>query len=228
MRIQNKITTMKMRYLIILIGLTFNFQVFSQTEFVPGFYLVNNNAKYAQQLKMEFDYMPYMPGSEEEVDSYGAHIEYTDDGPVVTSPDGYLYTGNQMFSSGNARLQEGQVVMAFMINSNRVYCFDLEGHPIVFSGINDLTKVPNTGSIGMYISESNEELMDGPTLSFGYYWILSQNTSNETVKIQLPKTTVDIRAEKIIFWKKQVGKFYDNAFETNGSENEEIEITTVK
>jgi hypothetical protein len=219
---------MKIRYLIILIGFAFHFQVFSQTEFVPGFYLVNNNAKYAQRLKIEFDYMPYMPGSKEEVDSYGSHIEHTDDGPVVTSPDSYLYTETQMFSTGNARLREGMVVMAFMINSNRVYCFDLEGNPIVFSGINDLTKVSNTGSIGMYSSEFNEELMDGPTLSFGYYWILSQNTSNETVKIQLPKTTVDIRAEKITFWKKEIGKFYDNAFETNGSVNEEIEITIVK
>ncbi len=218
---------MKMRHLMLIIGLAINFHFFSQTEFTPGFYLINNGAKFAQRQKLEFDYMPYMPSSADEVESYGTNIEFTEDGPVVTSPDGYLYTEIEFFGT-EARLQEGQVVIAFMMNNNRVYCFDMDGHPIVFSSINDLTKVPSTGSIGMYIAESNEELMDGPTLSFGYYWILSQNTTNETVKIQLPKTTVDIKSEKVTFWKKHVGKIYDSAFESNSSENEEIQITTVK
>ncbi len=227
---------MKIKYLIFIIICAVNFSFLAQNEFIPGFYLVNNNAKYAQfQTPEEISYARYQPSSEDELYSYGTNLEYTEEGPFVTrnSSEGgkeYLYY-QENFDLGwisKSKLTEGQIVFAFMVANMRVYCFDLIGNQIVFSGINDLTKAPNNGSIGQMEKGVSEELMEGPTLRTGFYWILSQNTTNGTVKIQLPKTTVDIKSEKIIFWKKHIGSYFDNVFQTNGDENEFIDITIVK
>ncbi len=212
----------------LIIGFALNFQVFSQTEFVPGFYIINKNAKYAEPISQHFDYMPYRPDGMAEVEKLqdAGYLTYTDDGAFVTNPDGeFLYTSFDWYSSNNINLREGQIVIAYMLNNNRVYCFDLDGHPAVFSSITNLTKAPTNGSIGS-MKEFEEEIMDGPTLGNGYYWILSQNTANGTVKIQLPTTTIEIKVEKISFWKKSLDSIYNQAFETAGDEG--VQITTVK
>lgn len=227
---------MKTKYFLLLVSaIILKFEVFAQTEFVPGFYMINNGAKYAQIATYNDNVLePYVVDRVVGYEEYNAH--YSEDesitmpgyGIVTTIEGDYLYTSKEPEKVFNVNLSEGQVVIAFMTNNSRIYCFDLDGNPIVFSSISDLTKVPSNGSIGVYSYETNEELLEGPTISNGYYWILSQNTTNGTVKIQLPNTTVDIKAEKIIFWKKYVARFYNNVFETNGSENPEIDITIVK
>ena len=212
-----------MKYIVCLLVLASNLQLFAQTDFVPGFYIVNKNAKYGEERTLRFDYMPYFPETNEDGESFFVTNE---EGVAITPEEEYLYLGYGDFASNNIKLREGQVVVAYMLNNDRVYCFDLDGHPAVFSSIKDLTKAPSTGSIGLMNEMESEEIMDGPTIANGYYWILSQNTANGTVKIQLPKNTVEIKSEKLTFWKKAMDSLYDDAFELN--ENEGVEITIVK
>ena len=180
----------------LIIGFALNFQVFSQAEFVPGFYIINKNAKYAQRGHYpDYELSAYIVDREVGYNEYNGHYEESDElevgyGNVTTLDGDYLYISeppSEVIYDSN--LSEGQIVIGCMLLNSNVYCIDLNGNEIVFSSLADLTKAPSTGSIGLMNSESAEELMDGPTLWNGYYWILSQNTSNGTVKIQLPKST---------------------------------------
>lgn len=226
---------MKTRFLISFIGFAISFYNIAQNEFVPGFYLVNKNAKYAQRGHYpDYELSAYIVEREIGYNEYNGHYEESDEleagyGNVTTLDGDYLFISEPpsdlIFDSN---LNEGQVVIGCMLLNSNVYCLDLNGNEIVFSSLNDLTKAPSTGSLGLMNSDSAEELMDGPTLWNGFYWILSQNTTNGTVKIQLPKSTVDIPSEKIIFWKKRLTNYFENAFESNTTEGNDIQITIVK
>lgn len=206
--------------------------LFGQSEFTPGFYIIKNGAKYAQQATYpDFDSELYIVSREVGLENYNAHYAENEDiiSPgygVVTTLDGeYLYTHMPPEGEFEAVLREGQIVIAYMTINEKVLCFDMLGHPIIFSSINDLAKAPSTGSIGIMNDEA-EEIMDGPTLCCGFYWILSQNTANGTVKIQLSNSTVDLRVEKISFWKKYMTRVCDNIFEAGDEEG--VKITTVR
>jgi hypothetical protein len=209
--IKPKIIIMRQISLFCFIFLVTN--LFAQSDFSPGFYLVNKNAKYAEQISQRFDYVPYtITVGEEET-------------TVTTEGGDNLYLEISWLSSDNIRLREGQVVLAYMTVNGQVFCFDMNGKSAVFSSMSSLSKAPATGMIG-YMDVQAEELMDGPVLCCGYYWILSQNTANGSVKIQLPTSTVDIKTEKISFWKKSMGTYFENAFDNN--DQGDFEVTIVK
>jgi hypothetical protein len=172
----------------------------AQTDFVPGYYLLNTGAKY-------FD------GLTEVCESY--ELVTNEDGDPVSYSYRNLYYKNDTLGNAAIWLNQpriGQVVFAYMVFKNRIYCFTPNGRHIVFSGIGDLTKAADKGAVGWMGLES-EELMDGPTLCCGYYWITSQNTESGTVVVQLPQNkTVEIKQDLIVFYNKWVSRSVEEAF----------------
>lgn len=184
----------------------------AQTDFIPGYYIVNSKAKFAEKTELNDEYFLYEPRIKD------------DETYQLTNEDGeYLYTKHTT-ELVKVRLMEGHVVIALMVVSNLVYCFDLQGNSFVFSSITDLMKAPKTGTIGKMTDSI--DIMDGSTLCCGYYWILSQNIVNETVTIQLPKSTIEIKEEKITFLNKSINLDYNGAFENVNLDF--MEVTTVK
>lgn len=173
----------------------------AQTDFVPGYYIINSGAKYINPDR----------------NNYCDHVLLTyDDGtPIVTDNEDLLYVKDYELSMNRDFMKSvyrpGQVVFAVMVYKNRVYCFSPNGDALVFSSISDLTKAPDKGSL--VVMEGSEELMDGPTLCCGYYWITSQNTANGTVILQLPQNkTVEIKQDLIVFYNKWVSRSVEEEF----------------
>ena len=177
----------------------------AQTDFVPGYYIINSGAKYIK------------PSSNDFCD----HVLLTyDDGSPIHFGDmeDLLYVTDFELSMNRNFMQSvyrpGQVVFAVMAYKNRVYCFSPDGVALVFSSISDLTKAPDKGSL--CVMERSEELMDGPTLCCGYYWITSQNTANGTVILQISQNnTVEIKQELIVFYNKWVSRSVEEEFKEN-------------
>jgi hypothetical protein len=139
---------------------------FSQ-DFIPGYYIIESDAKYAVVLPSSLDFFP---------DTFGCMQQYED-----------------------LIMKAGEVVVSFEQSKGRYYCFDPNGRMVVFQCDNCLTKAPMLSGAGVGHMEETIELIDGSSIDSGaYYWIISQNTANSTVKIQITNgKTYDIPQNKI-------------------------------
>ncbi len=165
-----KLTTV----LMVLLSLITIQETFSQTDFIPGYYIINSGATYAIAMPSSLDFFKLDDES------------YTWSYPDISE----LY------------MAAGEVVIAFEYAGGKVYCFDPNGRMVVFNGLNSLTKAPMVPGAGIGYMVETIELIDGSELSEGaYYWIIGQNVANSTIKIQVANgKTYDIPQSKIVLY----------------------------
>jgi hypothetical protein len=118
------------------------------------------------------------------------------------------------------QMKSGEVVMAYELNKGRYYCYDPNGRIIMFQGANCLTKAPIVPGAGIGHMLATIQLIDGSSLSEGaYYWIIGQNISNSTIKIQVADgQTYDVPQEKIMLLSAEI-RNYTKDFEFSPVEN---------
>lgn len=107
------------------------------------------------------------------------------------------------------QMKSGEVVMAYEFHKGRYYCYDPNGRIVMFQGFNCLTKAPIVQGAGIGHMLSTIQLIDGGSLSEGaYYWIIGQNISNSTIKIQVADgQTYDVPQEKIMLLSAEIRNF---------------------
>lgn len=117
-------------------------------------------------------------------------------------------------------MKSGEVVMTYEFHKGRYYCYDPNGRIVMFQGANCLTKAPNVPGAGIGHMLSTIQLIDGSSLSEGaYYWVIGQNISNSTIKIQVADAqTYDVPQEKIMLLSAEI-RNYTKDFEFFQVEN---------
>jgi hypothetical protein len=110
------------------------------------------------------------------------------------------------------KMKAGEVVIAFELSKGKYYCFDPNGRMVVFQGQNCLTMAPIVDGAGVGRMDETIPLIDGSSLDNGaYYWIIGQNISNSTIKIQVGDgKTYDVPQGKITLY----GAFLKNIMKT--------------
>ena len=90
----------------------------------------------------------------------------------------------------------------------------------MFQGVNCLTKATIVPGAGIGHMLATIQLIDGSSLSEGaYYWIVGQNISNSTIKIQVADgQTYDVPQEKIMLLSAEI-RNYTKDFEFLPVEN---------
>lgn len=113
--------------------------------------------------------------------------------------DFYTDANGCMHQIEGLKIKAGEVVIAFELSKGKYFCFDPNGRMVVFQGQNCLTKAPMLEGAGVGRMNETISLIDGSAISNGaYYWIISQNLANSTVKIQVADgKTYDIPQDKI-------------------------------
>lgn len=145
-----------MRTLIISLVMLFISPVIAQ-DFTPGYYIIEQEAKYAVLAPSGGDYNLDM------------------------STGCYTYP-----SLENLYMAAGEVVVAFEYSGGKVYCFDSNGRKLVFESLSTLTKAPQMPGAGIGVMIETIPLIDGSSLSEGaYYWVVGQDLSKSTIKIQI-------------------------------------------
>ena len=138
-------------------------------DFVPGYYIINSTAQYAIALPSGADFYHDEEGC-------AHHLEYDE-----------------------LKMNAGEVVIAFELSKGKYYCFDPNGRMVVIQGQNCLTKAPMVEGAGVGYMDATIPLIDGSSIDAGsYYWIIGQNISNSTYKIQVADgKTYDVPLGKI-------------------------------
>jgi len=124
---------------------------------------------------------------------------------AVALPSGVDFYADEngcMHQYGTLKMKAGEVVIAFELAKGKYYCFDPNGRMVVFQGQNCLTKAPMVDGAGVGHMDETISLIDGSSIDEGaYYWIMGQNISNSTVKIQVAEgKTYDVPQGKITLY----------------------------
>jgi hypothetical protein len=119
----------------------------------------------------------------------GYYIINTNAEFLVLSPGGtdyYIDKGNCYHPYDNLGMKNGEIVIAYEKSKGKYFCFDPLGRMVVFQGANPLTKAPVVPGCGVGRMDETIQLIDGSKLGEGsYFWIVGQNLSNSTIKIQV-------------------------------------------
>lgn len=134
---------------------------------------------------------------------------------AVALPSGVDYWEDEqgcMHQFEGLSMKAGEVVIAFELSKGKYYCFDPNGRMVVFQGQNCLTKAPMVEGAGVGHMDETISLIDGSSIDEGaYYWIIGQNISNSTVKIQVADgKTYDVPQGKITLY----GVYMKNVMKT--------------
>ena len=134
---------------------------------------------------------------------------------AVTLPSGVDFYADEngcMHQPEELTMKAGEVVIAFELSKSKYYCFDPNGRMVVFQGQNCLTMAPMVEGAGVGRMDETIALIDGSSIDEGaYYWIMGQNISNSTVKIQVADgKTYDVPQGKITLY----GAFLKNIMKT--------------
>lgn len=134
---------------------------------------------------------------------------------AVALPSGVDFYADEngcMHQYETLKMKAGEVVIAFELSKGKYYCFDPNGRMVVFQGQNCLTKAPMVDGAGVGRMDETIPLIDGSSIDEGaYYWIMGQNISNSTVKIQVADgKTYDVPQGKITLY----GAFLKNIMKT--------------
>lgn len=145
----------------------------AQTNFVAGYYIVNSNAKYAV----------ITPG--------GDDFDLDIDKGCWTYPN-----------TDELGVDAGEVVIAYEIVSGKVLAFDPSGKQVVFESVNSLTKAPAAQGAGICTLIESIQLIDGSSLNNGdYYWVIGQDVSKSTIKIQVNDNKIfDVPQDKVFLF----------------------------
>lgn len=144
--------------------------VFSQTaSFSPGWYIIEKGNSYSVIL------------------AGGADYTADEDGKVVV-PD-----------KTSLQMAAGEVVLAFENSKGKVYCFDPLGRMVAFDNLSLLTKAPIVSGCGVGLMTEAIQLIGGDEIKSGsYYWIVGQDISKSTIKIQVENNKIyEIPQDKI-------------------------------
>lgn len=148
-------------------------------EFSPGYYIIQSSAKYAVLSPSYSDY---------NVDENG----------IISYPD-----------YNNIFMGKGEVVIAFDYYGGKVYCFDPKGRMLVFDALTNLIKAPIVEGCGVGLMSGTIELIDGNDLQeSAFYWIIGQDISKSTIKIQINDNKIyDVPASKISLYTAIIKKY---------------------
>ena len=146
----------------------------------------------------------FYPGSEETF-SPGYYIINSNAQYSVALPSGVDYYYDDKGCAHQyeiLKMKAGEVVIAFELPKGKYHCFDPNGRMVVFQGSNCLTKAPITEGAGVGHLDETIDLIDGGSLDEGaYYWIISQDVANSTVKVQVADgKTYNLPQSKITFY----------------------------
>lgn len=170
-------------YLILILIVVFSRLNGQSTEtFSAGYYIINSTAQYAVVMPGGQDFYPEYDGAP--TDTFG-------------DPINVCY-----FMSQNIRMAIGEVVYVFEFSKGKYYCYDPNGRMVVFQGANCLTKASVVTGAGVGKMEESIQILGGNTLESGaYYWIIGQDLSKSTIKIQYADgQTFDIPQVKITLY----------------------------
>ncbi len=216
-----------MRKILSLLAISIAFYNIAQTDavFTPGYYVVNSNADYSVLYSNQFD-IDEIEGISNIIRTFNQiqinkiksvdmpeweNFEAEFYQKKVLSMDGdggYYYLVDLEYSSDNNNyiLNKGEVLNVYEYNNNMFYCNTLNGSKLILKGQNSLSKVLKGAGIGKIIEQI--DLIDGSTINEGkYYWIISQNVANASVKIQIEDgKTIDVPQSKISFYSTELKK----------------------
>lgn len=212
-----------MKLFSLLTCLTLSIVSFSQADstFVPGYYVLNSNAEYSS--------LPNYGNSWEEI-FRNIHVVEMTKYPINYVGEEYyygsafenhvkIYTGIEkdyhIFFRGNMNYNEpnlGEVLIVYEYLNGIYKCFDLNFQTVFIKGLNALTKVQKIDGAGIGKIIETIELIDGNSIKMdNYYWVISQNTTNSTVKIQIADgKIIEIPQSKIKFYDSEMNKKIKN------------------
>ena len=139
------------------------------TSFTPGWYIIEKGNNYSVILAGGGDYQ-------------------TNEDGEVTKPN-----------KSNLQMSAGEVVLAFEYLKGKVYCFDPLGRMVAFDNLSLLTKAPIVSGCGVGIMTQEIQLLGGNEMKQGsYFWIIGQDVSKSTIKVQVANNKVfEIPQDKI-------------------------------
>ena len=160
---------MKKALFIVLMTMSFVFTFSQTTSFTPGWYIIENGNNYTVILAGGADYIK------------------NEDGNVVEQ------------SKSDLQMSSGEVVLAFEYSKGKVYCFDPLGRMVAFDNLALLTKAPIVVGCGVGLMTKEIQLIGGDEIKAGsYFWIIGQDLSKSTIKIQVAHNKVlEIPQDKI-------------------------------